>query len=453
MNKVFTIFTLLIIIILIGQTNFSSSSSGTPPNGRTGAPGESNCSVSCHTGPQNPTTGSSNITFNFDGGGNSYLPGQTYNVSVTLTDPSKVRFGFSSTVLDASNQAVGNFVVTNTGNTSIGNSGGKQYMRHKSAGSTQTWSFQWQAPATGQGDVTFYIAAVAANSAGGNSGDHVYLNDFTINEGTNPSVSTIDFLVDKDSSCVSSEFMFTDNSQGNISSRTWNFGSDATPASASGPGPHSVSYSTNGAKTIELEINTADQGVLTKDTLIQVISQLSISVSNDTNLVLSNLSAGFTLPLSANGASSYSWSPNLALNNSQVSNPIFDPSLISFSGNDTQLVYTVTGTDSFGICSDDESVTIDLTKTDNTTGINTLGSKVVDVYPNPVSDFINIEFKEELSNVSLYNVAGKLLLSPDLSKSDKKIIINRRMEWGTGIYFLVLADSDGEVFTRKLIFE
>ena len=39
---------------------------------------------------------------------------------------------------------------------------------------SHTWTFSWQAPATDQGDVTFYCSGNAANGNGTTSGDHIY---------------------------------------------------------------------------------------------------------------------------------------------------------------------------------------------------------------------------------------------------------------------------------------
>ncbi|TNE55681.1 MAG: T9SS type B sorting domain-containing protein [Bacteroidetes bacterium] len=52
--------------------------------------------------------------------------------------------------------------------------------------------------------------------------------------------------------CVGSTFTFADISEGTYSDYIWDFGADATPATATGPGPHSVTYAAVGAKTVVL---------------------------------------------------------------------------------------------------------------------------------------------------------------------------------------------------------
>lgn len=66
------------------------------------------------------------------------------------------------------------------------------------------------------------------------------------------------FVMSEDTVCISENIIFTDSSTGNISSYSWNFGSGASPSSANGIGPHSVSYSSGGNKNISLTITTVN---------------------------------------------------------------------------------------------------------------------------------------------------------------------------------------------------
>ncbi|MEL7535409.1 MAG: PKD domain-containing protein, partial [Bacteroidota bacterium] len=59
-----------------------------------------------------------------------------------------------------------------------------------------------------------------------------------------------------DVACEGSSVMFEDNSSGdNLSSYIWDFGTDATPSSATGVGPHMVTYQTSGSKTVKLTVS------------------------------------------------------------------------------------------------------------------------------------------------------------------------------------------------------
>ncbi|MCS6824892.1 MAG: glycosyl hydrolase [Cytophagaceae bacterium] len=56
--------------------------------------------------------------------------------------------------------------------------------------------------------------------------------------------------------CIGNHIVFTNTSTNLAGSETytWNFGAGATPATATGPGPHIVSYSTSGQKTVSLTV-------------------------------------------------------------------------------------------------------------------------------------------------------------------------------------------------------
>ncbi|MBX9853231.1 MAG: PQQ-dependent sugar dehydrogenase [Cytophagaceae bacterium] len=73
---------------------------------------------------------------------------------------------------------------------------------------------------------------------------------------TNPPVA--DFSANTISACPASNITFTNASTGNITTYSWSFGTDATPSSATGAGPHTVSYATPGSKTVSLTATGPD---------------------------------------------------------------------------------------------------------------------------------------------------------------------------------------------------
>ncbi len=78
-----------------------------------------------------------------------------------------------------------------------------------------------------------------------------------------------DFTASNAQVVIDSPVTFTDASSCNITSYAWDFGSDATPANANTQGPHQVTYSSSGFKTISLTVNgTVTE---TKNDFIQVV--------------------------------------------------------------------------------------------------------------------------------------------------------------------------------------
>lgn len=159
-----------------------------PAGGKTGAPGEQNC-TSCHSGAtQNGTTENQLIINNDIGFGiTQYTPGATYAVNLSMaSNPAKK--GFQVTALNGANTMAGNFIAgANTQIKTATIAGGqRKYATHKSTSNTsatQVWNWTWEAPATSEGAVTFYVATNKANNNNNDNGDiiylsqHVFLND------------------------------------------------------------------------------------------------------------------------------------------------------------------------------------------------------------------------------------------------------------------------------------
>src|SRR5215218_7593933 len=151
-----------------------------PPAGYTGAPGEEpEACAECHV-PSDAGTGTISIT-----APQTYVPGQTYPITVTHSnpDPTRKRWGFELTVLDTSDEKAGELQSTN-GLTQVlnnqGPGGKRQYIEHTGAGTFvgqqngASWTFNWTAPLTDIGPVTFYAAGNQANNDGNTSGDYIY---------------------------------------------------------------------------------------------------------------------------------------------------------------------------------------------------------------------------------------------------------------------------------------
>ena len=156
-----------------------------PNPGHTGAPGELTCAVAgCHGGEPNTGPGRFEIT-----APSSYEPGMTYQISVThsTSDTTRRRWGFQLTALDGTNNRAGNLQSTSITQVLDGGPGGnRQYIEHNFLGTFQgqpsgaTWTFNWVAPSTDVGRITFYAAGNQANNNGNESGDQIYSTSVSI---------------------------------------------------------------------------------------------------------------------------------------------------------------------------------------------------------------------------------------------------------------------------------
>lgn len=155
-------------------------SGGGSAAGKTGAPGEGNC-TSCHLGTvQSGAT--ENVLTVLSGATpvTSYTPGQTYSVTLVMSSqPAKK--GFQATALDPTNAMAGTFAAGT--NTSV-NGSIKKYANHTSTSNTNAvtaWIWSWTAPATNVGNVKFYVASNKANDNNDDgTGDVIYTSQHTI---------------------------------------------------------------------------------------------------------------------------------------------------------------------------------------------------------------------------------------------------------------------------------
>ncbi len=192
--KKLTIFWLMITAVMLVslKPHIDGRNSSQAPLGRTGAPNESTCG-SCHGGGS--YTGE--IIFQLNGDEQTeYEPGVTYTITFE-SDFNAPRHGFSVTVLDGDNEPTGDFALTNEDNTSLGTGGnGRQYVGHKSADGNNEWSFEWTAPGSDVGDITFYYVINAANGDGGTGGDYIETGTTTISPTEQPDVFTLTLLAE-----------------------------------------------------------------------------------------------------------------------------------------------------------------------------------------------------------------------------------------------------------------
>ena len=180
--------TLLIVFsafAFVAFNNLPGTISAGAPAQSTGAPDEKDCSTSgCHSDFR-INSGTAQLSLSIANNITQYEPGKAYPVTVSIADPGLVRFGFQVVVLKNSDHAnIGTIKLTEPQRTQIiegyGALADRKYITYTypgtdavSAGLGQ-WSFNWIAPETNEGPVTFYVASIAANNDGTDSGDHSY---------------------------------------------------------------------------------------------------------------------------------------------------------------------------------------------------------------------------------------------------------------------------------------
>jgi len=179
-----------IALITFGVTLLSSLSFGYssgPPDSFCGNPSANQNCTHCHTSfPVNSGNGSLSIV-----APSTYVPGQTYDITVQLEDPGQSRWGFELTTMGSGNAQAGTIIVTNPTITQLSDNQAPMpdFIKHTSAGTSpgtqsRSWQFQWTAPGSGTGTVTIYFAGNAANNSGDPLGDYIYVQTHAMQEGS-----------------------------------------------------------------------------------------------------------------------------------------------------------------------------------------------------------------------------------------------------------------------------
>lgn len=188
-RKFIVIFYLLIVLIVINTGRVNSYSTGAP-SGFAGAPATSGntCSIpGCHFGTVQSYF--DNILLNIPEEG--YVPGNTYQISTFIEHPGRSAYGFQLSAQNAIGDYAGQLKSTSIETQSL-KSG--RYITHTEVqydtfAQQRTWSFEWEAPEAGFGEVTFFGAYNAANGDSTPAGDIIYTSSITFTENLQTGVS------------------------------------------------------------------------------------------------------------------------------------------------------------------------------------------------------------------------------------------------------------------------
>ena len=177
------------LIVSFGLTSMTSNNAeySAGKAGSNGSPGEGTCaSGSCHNSfALNSGTGSVAISVVGLINGNMYVPGQTYQVSVTVQQQGIGLFGFGIEALQASGANAGTWTAASDShilNATVSGNSRATVAHIDNTGfnsNARTWSFSWTAPVN-EIPVTMYAAGNAANGTGNTGGDYIYTSSLSL---------------------------------------------------------------------------------------------------------------------------------------------------------------------------------------------------------------------------------------------------------------------------------
>lgn len=226
------------------------------------------------------------------------------------------------------------------------------------------------------------------------------------------------FTTSSESNCVGEEITFVNASTGSITAITWDFGEGADPATANGPGPHTVVYESPGTKSVSITAsNDSESDVETLDIVVGEFHEPFIE-----NIGLTR--EGFVI-LQASEGDAYRWYLNNELvedANERIYNAPED-------GNYTAEV-SVDGCFQFA-----ENVIRTVTGLENI--------QPLDLHPNPTFGELKIDgniFSFSILKVQIYDLSGKINSSRTIDNDGGLISIDAST-LESGIYFLHVEDG------------
>jgi len=181
------IFTLTLFLAI----PLSAKKKGAPPMS-SGAPGDRTCLTSkCHAGND---LNSDKAKISIEGIPKNFVPNEVYDVTVHMEQAGMKKWGFQATVADEEGEEAGTLISSKDQPTQLlddtrtKSRTSRRYISHTEQGikgpekgESQTWTFQWKAPAdTTAVTPTFYFALNAANGNTKKTGDFIYTRQFEV---------------------------------------------------------------------------------------------------------------------------------------------------------------------------------------------------------------------------------------------------------------------------------
>lgn len=217
-----------------------------------------------------------------------------------------------------------------------------------------------------------------------------------------------------------------------------------------GTAPYTFSYTINGGSIQTISTSVGNFATLIPPTnvsgsFIYLLTQITDNIGstqslNDNVFVTINplpivnagpeqsVCPGTQVTITGSGASVYTW------DNDVINGLPFIPS--------TTMVYTVTGTDLNG-CINTDQVTVHV----ECAAIYETVMNNINISPNPVNAFVNIESEIVMNDISIFSVNGQFI--KQLSPMSEKTFIDLS-DLKSGVYFLKINSETGSISKRIL---
>jgi PKD repeat protein len=251
---------------------------------------------------------------------------------------------------------------------------------------------------------------------------------YAVEEPGNP-----DFELSSELICQGGGIVYTDMSSGTKDSYLWNFGSGASPRTAETEGPHHVTYSSGGSKTVTLTLNGLDETI--KEEVLIVSKHPAAKFTNSIN----DKTVSFTN--TSTNAESYFWDFGDGSQMDQES----PEHIYEFSGDYLVKLIAINS-----VCGND---TTEQWISFNIAGENNISqSNKIEIFPNPANEKLYIELPQTATGtakIHVYNIQGQKVLNRNIDNVTYSDLVNIDIsDIPGGTYFLQII-CDNKIYQKK----
>jgi len=253
--------------------------------------------------------------------------------------------------------------------------------------------------------------------------------------GPEPGPAIPDFSTEAQTACEGSTIIFYNDSKGSIKNLDWDFGSGAEPQSATGIGPHEVTYNNAGAYTVSLTA-TGVNDLITKE---EKQDYILIAENHTPTISASEPDAEGKITLTASSGDAYQW-----FYKGEIVADAIEQELVVEKSGGYEVAVIIDGCEGLS-----ENTVITSTESPLANSFS--------VYPNPMdqSKELNIAFENEYFGqytIEVYSLTGRTILTENFKKNSKKEtrLINLR---GTseGLYLIRVTTGDQSTQIKVLV--
>jgi PKD repeat protein len=244
------------------------------------------------------------------------------------------------------------------------------------------------------------------------------------NDALTNSPPVANFTASSHTVCAGQTLTFTDNTSNGPTA--WNWSIPGALPSTSNLQHVIASFPTAGVYTISLNASNVFGTSASQTQTVMVLPLPTLIADRDT------ICNGQTDTLVVTGASTYTWSTG------QTTGTIIVSPTVTY-------YYTVTGT--LNGCSATKQVVLVV---ENCVGIEEFAKNSFQLYPNPASKTLTLDFKELVNekSIEVYDEFGKLLLVQKTTETTLQIPIH---DLANGIYFIKIVLDDKHISTKKFV--